>query len=214
MFFSGKLSRLSLILDNLGPTIDMKIFRSIFRRIHLVITAFLLWAFNRISCRNVLPAFVSNFFEKGRMTLLRAQGMKGGYNAFIRTNFWCNKLSNLSIGDRGTIAINCQFYAYAKITIGNNFLIGSDLIIHTAEHNFSRTDIPIIDQGSNYKPVTIGDNVYIGSRVTILPGVVIEDNVIVGAGSVINKNLESGYFYAGVPAKKIKSIFELTTTHS
>lgn len=184
----------------------MKI-RSLYRQIYKITTAFFLWSFNHISFRGILPSSIANFFERGRMFFLRSQGMIGGQNAFIRKNFWCNKLSNLSLGNKGTIAINCQFYAYEKITIGNYFLLGSDIIIHTAEHKFSSPDIPIIDQGSEYKPVVIGDNVYIGSRVVILPGTIIESNVIVGAGAIVNGRLESGFFYAGVPAKKIKPLF-------
>jgi len=58
------------------------------------------------------------------------------------------------------------------------------------------------------KPITIKDNVYIGINSILMPGIVIENNVIVGAGSIVTKNLESGYVYAGNPAKKIKTIDE------
>ena len=185
----------------------MKYPKLIIKKIYLVFIALIYWVFNRISCRHLLPAFFSNFFEIGRMKLLCAQGMKGGRNAFIRTNFWCNIPSNLKLGERGTIGINCQFYSYTGITIGNDFLIGSDVLIHTSEHNFSNKEIPMIDQGSTYKPVVIGNNVYIGSRVIILPGVVIGDNVIIAAGSVVTKNLDSGFVFGGVPAKVIRNYF-------
>ncbi len=56
------------------------------------------------------------------------------------------------------------------------------------------------------KRITIGNNVYLGSGVTILPGVNISDNVVVGAGSIVTKNLESNFVYAGIPARKIKSL--------
>lgn len=55
-------------------------------------------------------------------------------------------------------------------------------------------------------PITVGDNVYFGCGVIVLPGVTIGSNIIIGAGSIVTKDLESGFVYAGVPAKKIKSI--------
>jgi acetyltransferase-like isoleucine patch superfamily enzyme len=58
------------------------------------------------------------------------------------------------------------------------------------------------------KPINIGDNVYIGTGCIILAGVNIGDNVIIGAGAVVTKSLESGFVYAGVPARKVKSIEE------
>ena len=104
--------------------------------------------------------------------------------------------------------MNCEFYSYDKIKIGDSFLIGSNVIIHTAEHNFNDKDRPIIDQGSKYAPVSIGNNVYIGSGVIVLSGINISDNIIIGAGSVITRNLESGWIYGGNPAKKIRRLNE------
>ena len=56
------------------------------------------------------------------------------------------------------------------------------------------------------KEIKIGSNIWIGARVIILSGVKIDDRVIIGAGSLVNKNLETGYIYAAVPAEKIKKI--------
>lgn len=57
-------------------------------------------------------------------------------------------------------------------------------------------------------PITVGDNVYFGSGVIVLPGVTIGSNVVIGAGSIVTKDLASGFVYAGIPAKKIKSLDE------
>lgn len=181
--------------------------QSLLYKLYLVIIKLAFSVFNNISTRHFLPSFPSSFFEKGRMLLLRMQGLSSGSQAFIRTGFWSTNPRNISLGQRGTIAINCQFYSYDKIQIGDDFLIGSDVIIHTAEHVYGQRDKPFIEQGSIYKPVSIGNNVYIGSRVIILAGAIIEDNVIVAAGSIVSTRLESGYIYAGAPAKKIKPIF-------
>lgn len=68
-----------------------------------------------------------------------------------------------------------------------------------------RDKFPEIDR---VQPITIGDNVFIGYGAIILPGITIGNNVVIGACSVVTRNLESGYVYAGVPAKRIKSVDE------
>jgi len=62
------------------------------------------------------------------------------------------------------------------------------------------------DEWDVIKPIVIGNNVYLGKGTIILPGVTIGDNVVVGAGSIVTKNLSSNHVYAGIPARKIKSI--------
>lgn len=162
--------------------------------------------FNALSFRHILPNPLANFIEIPRVFFIKKLGAKIGSHARIRNRFWCNNFSNLTIGNNGTVGINCEFYSYAPITIGDNFLIGSGLIIHTAEHIFSDPRKPIISQGSKYSAVSIGNNVYIGSRVTILPGVTIPDNTVIAAGSIVTKPLEEAGLYAGVPARKIRSL--------
>lgn len=93
------------------------------------------------------------------------------------------------------------------ITIGNNVYItsGCQFVTHDGGTLILRQRDPKLEITS---PITIGNNVYVGINSTILPGVVIGDNVIVGAGSIVTKSLESNYVYAGIPAKKIKTIDE------
>ena len=141
-----------------------------------------------------------------RVGLLRKLGVKIGSNVYISKNFYSTSFKNLSFGNNGTIGINCQLYNYGEgISIGDNFLCGSNLTVHTSEHVFSDPTLPIIEQNSKFSRVKIGNNVYIGSGVTILSGVQIGDNVIIGASSVVTKNLDSNFMYAGNPAIKIKS---------
>ncbi len=177
-----------------------------FYKVYLLVIAPLFWVSNRLTVRHILPDSIARSLEHLRMFLLRAQGLRAGAGVFIRTNFWCSNPRNLRLGTRGTIGINCQFYSFEKITIGNDFLIGSDVLIHTAEHVFKDPELPIIEQGSHYRPVVIGDNVYIGSRAIILPGVTIGSNLIIAAGAVVTTSLPSGYIYGGNPAKQIKPL--------
>jgi maltose O-acetyltransferase len=163
--------------------------------------------FNKIDFRPLISKKNRRKIDTIRVFLLRKLGVSIGENAFISKNFYTTSFRNLSFGNNGTLGINCQFYNYGEgISIGDNFLIGSNLTIHTSEHVFSNSDVPIINQNSIYIGVKIGSNVYIGSGVTILSGVQIDDNVIIGANSVITKNLDSNFIYAGNPAVKIRKI--------
>ena len=107
---------------------------------------------------------------------------------------------DLSIGDRSGIGINSQIQN--GVSIGRNVMIGPECFIYTMNHRFDRTDIPMIDQGiSEIQPVVIEDDVWIGARVTILPGVTIGEGAIIGAGAVVPKNIPRYAIAAGNPAE-------------
>jgi maltose O-acetyltransferase len=163
--------------------------------------------FNTIDMRYFfyLP-HVSQFLEKARTLLLRRLGAKIGRNSYVRYGLFITNPRLLKMGENSKIGIRTELFLYAPLNIGNNVEIGSDLIVHTSDHNFSDPNLPLCKQGGIPQPVTIGSNVYIGSRVTILSGVGIDDYVIVAAGSVVTSDLESGFIYGGVPAKRIKAI--------
>lgn len=110
--------------------------------------------------------------------------------------------SQCTIGNNSGIGINAQL---GIVHIGNDVLIGKDLIAVTRNHGFSDKNTLIRKQGySEEKPIYIGNDVWIGHRVTILPGVHIADGCVVGAGSVVTKDTEAYGIYAGNPAKKVK----------
>jgi acetyltransferase-like isoleucine patch superfamily enzyme len=111
---------------------------------------------------------------------------------------------HLSIGRR--VAINDDFWANAKgtIAIGNDVLIGPSVIIHSANHNWDRSDVPIRRQGHTGKKVTIEDDVWLGARVTVLPGVTVGKGAVVGAGAVVTRDVPPYAVVGGVPAKPIR----------
>ena len=111
--------------------------------------------------------------------------------------------SSMEIGDRSGVGINAVMHG--KVIIGKDVMMGPECIIYTRNHAFSRTDIPMNQQGfSEEKPVIIGDDVWIGGRVTILPGVHIGNGAIIGAGAVVTKNVPEYAIVGGNPAKVLK----------
>lgn len=109
----------------------------------------------------------------------------------------------LIIGNNSGIGANSIIGKYTKI--GNDVMMGPECIIYTRNHEFSRTDIPMNLQGmQNFQPVTIGNDVWIGARCTILPGVSIGNGCIIGASAVVSKNVPDYAIVGGVPAKVIK----------
>lgn len=111
----------------------------------------------------------------------------------------CGK--NIKLGKNVFINACCNFQDQGGIEIGDNVLIGHNTTIATLNHDFNP------DKRGNINPsaVKIGNNVWIGSNCTILPGITIEDGAIIGAGSVVTKNVKSNTIAAGNPAKYIKN---------
>jgi len=111
--------------------------------------------------------------------------------------------SEVSLGDNSGIGINCEIAPY--VSIGNDVMMGPECMIYTSNHGMGRTDIPMMKQESTpVEPVVIGNDVWIGARVIILPGVHIGDGSVIGAGSVVTKDVEEYSVVAGNPAKLIR----------
>lgn len=129
-----------------------------------------------------------------------------GEDSWVRAGLFITTPGNLYMGNGSKIGPRSELYLYDHLRIGDNVEIGSGLIVHTGEHNISDPDRPLAKQGSSFAPVQIGNDVYIGSRVTILKNVTVSDRVAIAAGSVVNKDLTGGWLYAGVPVKPIKKL--------
>lgn len=127
-----------------------------------------------------------------------------GERFIINQPFRCDYGCNIFLGEDCFINFNCTILDEAKVTIGNNAFLGPNVSIYTACHPLE------VDRRNRFiewaEPVTIGNNVWIGGDVTILPGVTIGDNVVIGAGAVVTKSFPSDVVIAGNPAKIIKQI--------
>ena len=130
--------------------------------------------------------------------------VKGSF--VITAPFYCDYGSNITIGDNFYANHNCTILDGAKVTFGNNVFIGPNVVFTTAGH--------AIDSEQRAKgleialPITVGDDVWIGANVSVLPGVSIGSNTIIGAGSVVNKDIPDGVIAAGVPCRVIRRITE------
>lgn len=124
-----------------------------------------------------------------------------GKNINIQKNCYFEK--DVIVDDNSGLGINSIIHG--PTTIGKNVMMGPDVIIYTANHEFKLTNIPMIEQGFQKKrKVIIEDDVWIGARVIILPGVKIGRGSIIGAGAVVTKDVEEYSIVAGVPAKIVK----------
>ena len=119
---------------------------------------------------------------------------------------------SIVIGDNVSFGNYCHIGCIKQISIGNNVLTGANVLI--IDHNHGRSDRSDIMLAPNDRilssngTITIGDNVWIGEKSTILGGVSIGDNCIIGANSVVTKSIPANCIAAGSPAKVIKTIVE------
>jgi maltose O-acetyltransferase len=131
--------------------------------------------------------------------LLASHLAKAGEGAIVRPPFHCDYGFNIRIGKNVFINYNCVILDVAMVTIGDETRIGPAVQIYTADHPREAT---VRRSGlESGRPVTIGENVWIGGGAIILPGVSIGDNAIVGAGSVVTRDVPVGATVIGNPAK-------------
>ncbi len=112
-------------------------------------------------------------------------------------------LAGLRVGKRVAINAFVHIWANKPVTIGDNTMIASHVQITTSTHSYKIR--PYRDHRED-APVVIGNNVWIGSGAIILPGITIGDNSVIGAGSVVTRDVPASTVVAGVPAKVIRSL--------
>ena len=112
----------------------------------------------------------------------------------------------LSIGSRFALNGNARIVAdFGEIQIGDDVMIGPNVVIRASNHNFERTDISMWDQGQQLGgKIVIGDDVWIGANVVVVSNVSIGSHVIIAAGAVVTKDVPDYAVVAGVPAKILK----------
>jgi maltose O-acetyltransferase len=126
-----------------------------------------------------------------------------GGNVNIERGAYIGAGRTISIGSNSNIGINAAIHRGTRI--GSNVMMGPEVIIFTTNHRTSSTEIPMIDQGYEpTAPVTIGDDVWIGARAIILPGVTVASGSIVGAGAVVSRDVPERAIVVGNPARIVR----------
>lgn len=127
-------------------------------------------------------------------------------NLVITAPFYCDYGFNISVGDNFYTNHNCTILDGAKVEFGDNVFIAPNCVFSTAGH--------ALDSGQRSagleiaRPIIIGNNVWVGANVSVLPGVTIGDNTIIGAGSVVNKDIPSDVVAVGNPCRVMRKITE------
>ena len=125
-------------------------------------------------------------------------------DAMVNPPFYCDYGKHIEVGKNFFANYNCTILDVAKVKIGDNCQMAPNVAIYTAGH-----PLHPVSRNSSYeygKEVTIGDNVWIGGNAVICPGVHIGNNVVIGAGSVVTKDIPDWYVAAGNPCRLIRKI--------
>lgn len=127
-----------------------------------------------------------------------------GENVYIEPSFKCDYGCNIYVGENFYANFDCVILDVAEVRIGKNCMIAPQVAIYTATHPTKAEERYL---GKEYgKPITIGDNCWIGGHATINPGVTLGDNVVVASGAVVTKSFGDNVIIGGNPAKIIKDI--------
>ena len=140
-----------------------------------------------------------------RRRILLALFGQGGDTVWMQPPFFCDYGSNIALGERVFFNFNCVVLDVCPIRIGSFSLFGPAVQIYTPMHPFNAQQRREREFG---KPVTIGSDVWVGGGAIILPGVTVGDRTVIGAGSVVTRDIPAAVFAAGNPCRVIREITE------
>lgn len=160
----------------------------------------------RLRTRLLLKQFNDLKYDETQLkeNILRQLIPNAGMGLWIEPPFYCDYGSNIVAGDKVFFNFNCVILDVMQVTIGNNVLAGPAVQIYTAMHPTHWSER---SGGLEFaQPVTIGNDVWIGGAAVICPGVTIGSRTIIGAGSVVTKDIPDDVFAAGNPCRVIKTL--------
>lgn len=141
-----------------------------------------------------------------RLRILKDLIPHAGEGLWLQPPFFCDYGYNIKIGDKVFFNFNCVVLDVAPVNIGSRTLFGPNVQIYTATHPMNHEERA---SGLEFaKPITIGNDVWIGGSAVICPGVSIGDRSVIGAGSVVTKDIPADVFAAGNPCKVIRLLAE------
>lgn len=148
---------------------------------------------------NIKP---SNLSKREELIKRLLGSTKGNFR--IISPFYCDYGYKIEIGENFFSNMNCVILDGAKVTFGDNVFIAPNCGFYTAGHPL---DVEQRNSGLEYaRPITVGNNVWIGAGVSVLPGVTIGDNSVIGAGSVVTKDIPADCVAVGNPCRVIKTL--------
>ena len=136
-----------------------------------------------------------------RRSILRELFGKGGDSVWMQPPFFCDYGTNIELGERVFFNFNCVVLDVCRVRIGSFTLFGPAVQIYTPMHPMDAARRRKQEYG---KPVEIGDDVWVGGGAIILPGVRIGARAVIGAGSVVTRDVPEGMFAAGNPCRVIR----------
>lgn len=139
----------------------------------------------------------------GAQLLRHPKNIRIGEAAIIKSGAHlcpCNEKASVYIGARTSIGFYTFVYASSSITIGSDCMVAPFVYLVDSDHGIAK-GIPMNQQGNVARPITVGDDVWLGAHSVILAGVTISDGAIVAAGAVVRENVPSNTIVGGVPAK-------------
>ncbi|MXV14351.1 sugar O-acetyltransferase [Hufsiella ginkgonis] len=139
-----------------------------------------------------------------RLEIVKSLFPNAGEGLWLQPPFYCDYGYNLEIGEKVFFNFNCVVLDVVKVTIGSRTMFGPNVQIYTATHPVNH-----IERASGLefaKPITIGEDVWVGGGAVICPGVTIGDRSIIGAGSVVTKDIPADVIAAGNPCKVIRPV--------
>lgn len=160
----------------------------------------------RKACKEILHEInsLSPAQDDRRYELFRKIFGKVKNSFIIESPFHCDYGYNVELGENFYMNVNCVILDEAKVKFGDNVFIAPNCAFYTAGHPF---DVEQRNKGLEYaKPITVGNNVWIGGNVAVVPGVTIGDNCVIGAGSVVVKDIPANSLAVGNPCKVVRRI--------
>jgi maltose O-acetyltransferase len=157
----------------------------------------------RERCRSIYHSFNTHWQEKPERDALLSEllGSRGELCA-INPPFFCDYGANIFVGENFYANVNCTILDVCEVHIGDNVLLAPGVQIYTAAHPVAVA--PRVAGVEFGKPVRIGNNVWIGGSTVICPGVTIGDNSIIGAGSVVTKDIPANVVAVGNPCRVLR----------
>lgn len=129
----------------------------------------------------------------------------GGDDVWLQPPFFCDYGSNIHLGKKCFFNFNCVVLDICRVTVGDYTLFGPAVQIYSATHPLNAA---LRRKQESGKPITIGSDVWVGGGALIMPGVTIGDRAVIGAGSVVTRDVPAGVFAAGNPCRVIREITE------